>query len=39
MKIVKIINDLQSITMSRPIYDYEEERGKPRYIEYRARPP
>ena len=31
MKIVKIINDLQLITMSRTIYDYEEESGKSRY--------
>jgi|GEM_PF-2302818 len=39
MKIVKFINDLQSITMPKPINDYEEESGKSRYIELRARPP
>ena len=39
MKIVEIINDLQSITMPKTIDEFEEEIGKSRYIEFRARPP
>jgi len=39
MKIVKVINDLQSLTVGKQMYDVEEESGKSRYIEFRARPP
>ena len=38
MKIVIIINDWQSLTVGKQIHDVEEENGKSRYIEFRARP-